>query len=176
MFASTPTKISLIKDDITKIDVDIIVNAANNRLIGGSGVNGAIHKAAGPLLLNECEKLEGCETGHAKHTKAYNLNAKWIIHTVGPIWHSGLKNETEHLANCYRNSLELALKLDCKTIAFPNISTGIYKFPLKLAAQIAISEVKKFIINNNKLKEIIFVAYQQENYDIYKSLLKDFKS
>jgi len=129
------TKIKIIKGDITKVGVDIIVNAANKSLLGGGGVDGAIHMAAGSLLVNECETLNGCEVGQVKYTKAYNLNAKWIIHTVGPVWYHGLKNETENLAQCYINTLNLAVKLKSKTIAFPNISTGVYRFPKRLAAR-----------------------------------------
>jgi len=166
-------KISLIKGDITKLNVDAIVNAANNTLLGGGGVDGAIHRAAGPELLEECKKLGGCATGDAKITKGYRLPARYVIHTVGPIWNGGNNNEDELLASCYRNSLKLAEQYNLETIAFPNISTGVYKFPKERAAVIAINEVKNFIKNSDIIKEIIFVCFDDENYCIYKELLKN---
>jgi O-acetyl-ADP-ribose deacetylase (regulator of RNase III) len=163
--------IELLKGDITKLHVDAIVNAANTRLLGGGGVDGAIHQAAGPLLLDECRMLNGCKTGEAKLTKAYRLPAKYVIHTVGPIWRGGQSNEKEMLASCYQNSLRLAIEKEIKTIAFPNISTGVYGFPKELAADIAISEVKKFLTVPDQLGKVIFVAFDEENFRIYQNYL-----
>src|ERR1043166_9339148 len=139
------TTISLIKGDITKLNVDAIVNAANNSLLGGGGVDGAIHRAAGPELLEECRTLKGCETGGAKITKGYHLPAKWVIHTVGPVWKDGEHREDELLANCYRNSLALAVQNRVRTLAFPSISTGAYGFPMDRAARIAVREIAEFL-------------------------------
>ena len=164
-------RIQLFKGDITKIEADAIVNAANRSLLGGGGVDGAIHRAAGPELLEECRLLGGCETGNAKITKGYGLSVKYVIHTVGPVWHGGVKNETELLASCYKRSLELATENRVKTIAFPNISTGVYRFPKIKAAEIAIREVKDFMDNNNALEKVIFVVFDDENYEIYQQKL-----
>ncbi len=163
--------IELVKGDITKIQVDAIVNAANKSLLGGGGVDGAIHREAGPGLLDECRKLNGCETGESKITRSYNLLAKYVIHTVGPIWRSGVHNETQQLLNCYKNSLQLALDNKISSIAFPNISTGVYRFPKELAASIAIRTVNSFLNKNKKLKKVLFVCYDEENYNIYKENL-----
>lgn len=161
-------KIKVITEDITKLKTDAIVNAANTGLLGGGGVDGAIHRAAGSKLLDECKTLNGCPTGESKITKGYNLNAKFVIHTVGPIWKNGNNNEPSLLANCYKNSLEIAKINHIKTIAFPNISTGVYKFPKESAAQIAINEVKIFIKQNPEIEKVIFVCFDNENFEIYK--------
>ncbi len=167
-------KIQLQKGDITKLKVDAIVNAANSSLLGGGGVDGAIHRAAGNELLEECKTLNGCKTGDAKITKGYNLPAKYVIHTVGPIWTNpnyDIQSKDNLLASCYRNSLKLAVKHGIKSIAFPNISTGVYRFPLERAAKIAIAEVQEFIKNNSEIEEVIFVSFSDENDRIYKKLL-----
>jgi len=165
-------KIELIQDDITKLEVDAIVNAANKSLLGGGGVDGAIHRAAGSELLEECKTLNGCETGEAKITKGYHLPAKFVIHTVGPVWHGGQNNEYELLANCYNNSLKLALENNIKTIAFPNISTGVYGFPKDKAAKTALKTVTNFLNQHNQIKKVYFVCFDNENYSLYKELLK----
>ena len=164
-------KIKLVKGDITKQSVEAIVNAANTSLLGGGGVDGAIHRAAGPLLLEECRGLNGCNTGDAKITKAYNLPSKYIIHTVGPVWYGGSNNETEKLSSCYKRSLELALQNNIETIAFPNISTGVYHFPKDIAADIAIKEVRSFLENNKSFKLVVFVVFDEENFEIYNKKL-----
>ena len=164
-------KIELIKADITKLDMDAIVNAANKSLLGGGGVDGAIHRAAGPKLLEECRSLNGCETGEAKITKGHGLPAKFVIHTVGPVWNGGKYNEHELLAGCYRNSLQLAVNNNCKTIAFPNISTGVYRFPKEAAAEIAISEVQQFLESDNTIEKVLFVCFDDGNYGIYRGKL-----
>jgi len=164
-------KIELIKGDITKLKADAIVNAANSSLLGGGGVDGAIHAAAGPGLLVECRTLGGCPAGEAKMTSGYNLLAKFVIHTVGPVWYGGSDNEETLLASCYKNSLLLAEKTKLKTIAFPNISTGVYRFPKELAAQIAVDEVKEFGRSSKRIQKVIFVCFDEENFNIYKSIL-----
>jgi O-acetyl-ADP-ribose deacetylase len=165
-------KIELIWGDITEIEADAIVNAANNSLLGGGGVDGAIHEVAGDQLLEECEKLGGCETGDAKITKGYLLPAKHVIHTVGPIWRGGKNNEKELLASCYRKSLEIASEFGLKTIAFPNISTGVYGYPLEAAAETAIFEVNQFLLQHPEIEKVIFVAFSKANFDIYKKELE----
>lgn len=167
------TNIELLKGDITKLEVDAIVNAANRTLLGGGGVDGAIHKAAGIELLKECKTLNGCNTGEAKLTYAYNLPAKYVIHTVGPIWKGGHKNEVKLLADCYKKSLELAVKRKIKTIAFPSISTGIYGFPKEKASKIAFETIDKFQNNNNKIRKIIFCTFDEDNFKLYKKLLNN---
>lgn len=164
-------KIKNIKGDITKLEVDAIVNAANESLLGGGGVDGAIHKAAGKELLDECKKLNGCKTGDAKITKGYKLPAKHVIHTVGPIWKGGKRNEVDLLTSAYHRSLEVAMANGLKSIAFPNISTGIYGFPKQKAAEIAISTIREFLDKSNSIEEVFFVAFEDENYEIYESLL-----
>lgn len=164
-------RIELIKGDITTLDVDAIVNAANNSLLGGGGVDGAIHMAAGPELLKECRELKGCETGKAKISGGYNLRAKHIIHTVGPVWHGGYKDEPELLASCYISSLELARDNKLKTIAFPGISTGIYGFPKDLAALIALTETKRFLNKYTRPEKVLFIAYDDDSYESFRKLL-----
>lgn len=165
------TKIELHKGDITKLKVDAIVNAANTSLLGGGGVDGAIHRAAGPELLEYNRKLGGCETGEAKITPGFKLPAKYIIHTVGPVWQGGNHNEDELLANCYRNSLKLAVENEIKTIAFPAISTGVYSFPLERATKIAVNEVKKFLAKNDFIEKVIFVCFDDKTYEVYEKVL-----
>ena len=164
-------KVSVVLGDITAQRVDAIVNAANTSLLGGGGVDGAIHRAAGPEFLRECRTLGGCETGQAKLTKGYRLPAKHVIHTVGPVWIEGKAGEDELLSRCYHNSLALAELSGMKSIAFPSISTGAYGFPIKRAAQIAISTVSKYLNSPTKIEEAIFVCFSKSDYDVYKSLL-----
>ena len=170
MIFSKP-KIELIQGDITKVECDAIVNAANESLLGGGGVDGAIHHVAGPKLLEECRSLNGCDTGKAKITGAYELPARHVIHTVGPVWHGGTKGEQDLLASCYRECLSIAEKHHLKCIAFPNISTGVYRFPKELAADIAIDEVKGFLKGAHSVHEVIFVVFDDENLQIYKQRL-----
>lgn len=165
-------KIKVIKGDITKLPVDAIVNAANTSLLGGGGVDGAIHRAAGPNLLKECETLGGCKTGHSKITQGYNLPAKFVIHTVGPVWHGGKSNEEELLANCYKTAFKLVQENNIKSIAFSCISTGVYKFPKERAASIAVTEAKNFFKHNNTIESITFVCFDEENLGIYKELIR----
>lgn len=164
-------RIKLAKGDITKLKADAIVNAANTSLLGGGGVDGAIHRAAGPELLTECKTLGGCKTGEAKITNGYKLPAKWVIHTVGPVWSGGKNNEDELLANCYRNSLRLAAQNYIKTIAFPCIGTGVYRFPKERAANIAVRQTEDFLKNNKTIESVIFVCFDEESFKIYKDLL-----
>lgn len=169
-------KIEIQKADIAKLKVDSIVNAANTSLLGGGGVDGAIHRAAGPQLLEFNKKLGGCKTGEAKLSPGFNLPAKFIIHTVGPVWSGGNNNEGKLLANCYINSLKLAMENDVKSIAFPAISTGIYGFPSELAAKIATSKVKNFLEKNNSIKKVIFVCFDDNTFNIYKKLVQETSS
>lgn len=163
--------LEVVLGDITAVDADAIVNAANSSLLGGGGVDGAIHRAAGTALLEECKKLNGCATGDAKITGGHNLKAKYVIHTVGPVWSGGSRNEKELLSSCYMKSLFLANEYKIKTIAFPGISTGVYSFPQRPAAEIAVREVKKFLKDHPLPEKVIFVAFDQETYDIYSSIL-----
>jgi len=163
-------RIKIIKGDITKIQVDAIVNAASPTLLGGGGIDGTIHKAAGRGLYNECQALGGCETGEAKITKGYNLPVKYVIHTVGPVWQGGINNEDKKLASCYQNVLKLAVKNNIESIAFPSISTGRYGFPIKEAAVIALKETRNFLETNNTIKEVIFVLFSYEDANIYQNL------
>lgn len=167
-------RIDIILGDITKVKVDAIVNAANNTLLGGGGVDGAIHRAAGPELLEECRKLNGCETGQAKITKGYRLPAKYVIHTVGPVWRGGNANEDELLTSCYRNSLQLAVENSVKTIAFPSISTGAYRFPVKRAAEIAIREIVKFLQDNDSIERVLMVCFDEKTMEAYSEALSKF--
>lgn len=160
-------RISIIKGDITKLEVDVIVNAANKTLLGGGGVDGAIHRVAGKELLEECKTLNGCETGEAKITKGYKLPAKYVIHTVGPVWNGGKYNEPEKLKNCYQNSLNLAKQYDLKTIAFPSISTGIYGYPVESASKIAIETVISFLNENQVPEKVDFVCFSDSDLKIY---------
>jgi O-acetyl-ADP-ribose deacetylase len=164
-------RIELFNGDITTMNVDAIVNAANNSLLGGGGVDGAIHRAAGPGLLEVCSLLGGCPTGEAKITKGFKLKAKYVIHTVGPVWNGGVKDEESLLSGCYQNCLTLAAEHDCKTLAFPGISTGVYHFPKDLAAKIAIREVTSFLSQHSLPEKVFFVCFEQENMEIYRDLL-----
>jgi O-acetyl-ADP-ribose deacetylase len=165
--------IEIIQGDITRLKVDAIVNAANTSLLGGGGVDGAIHRAAGPELLAECRTLNGCPTGEARITKGYNLPAKYVIHTVGPVWHGGNSGEPQKLASCYRQSLELAEKNNLTSVAFPNISTGVYGYPKKEAATIAVREVRNFLEEANSINRVIFCIFDEENYQIYQEFLEE---
>lgn len=164
-------RIALIRGDITKLEVDAIVNAANNSLLGGGGVDGAIHRAAGPGLLAECRQLNGCNTGEAKITRGYNLPARYVIHTVGPVWHGGNGGEESLLRSCYTQSLNLAQEYKLKTIAFPNISTGVYGYPKQLAAQVAVEAVDIWLTAHPGFERVNFVAFDEENFTIYEKLL-----
>lgn len=164
-------RIEIIRGDITTLKVDAIVNAANKSLLGGGGVDGAIHRAAGPGLTEECRALNGCATGEAKITSGYNLPAKFVIHTVGPIWTGGNQDEESLLASCYLNSLRIASNMKLRTIAFPNISTGVYGYPKDLAAGVAIREVKKYLEENNDIEKVYFAIFDDENLEIYTRLL-----
>jgi O-acetyl-ADP-ribose deacetylase len=165
------TKLIACRADITTLAVDAIVNAANSSLLGGGGVDGAIHRAAGPELVAECRLLGGCATGDAKITRGYRLPARFVIHTVGPVWHGGLNKESEFLASCYRRSLELAAEQGLSTIAFPAISTGIYGFPFRAAAEIAISTVRTFTESPSSLDEVTFCCFSLDDYKVYQELL-----
>lgn len=168
-------RIKLVLGDITKLEVDAIVNAANSSLMGGGGVDGAIHRAGGPVILDECHEIVAqqgrCKTGHAVITSGGNLKARYVIHTVGPVWRDGNSNEAELLARAYWNSLKLAVLNGIETIAFPNISTGVYSFPKDRAAKIAIKTVTDFLAENEQIKVVYFVCFDQENYDLYKNIL-----
>ena len=172
-------QISILKGDITQIAVDAIINAANTSLLGGGGVDGAIHRRGGAAILAECQKIRakqgGCAVGEAVITTAGNLPAKYVIHTVGPTWFNGEKNEPILLENAYRNSFKLADHLGLKTIAFPNISTGIYRFPKQLAAQIAVKVINDELKQSQSVQEVVFVCFDDENFNIYQSLKDDFE-
>lgn len=161
----------IIQGDITKLEVDAIVNAAKNSLLGGGGVDGAIHRAAGPELLAACRPLGGCPTGQAKITPGFRLPAKYVIHTVGPVWRGGGRGEPELLAACYRESLKLAAENGVKTIAFPAISTGVYGYPVKPAAKIAVQTVTEFLAGDDYIEEVIFVCFDQKTAGAYSEIL-----
>ena len=163
-------EIDIIRGDITRLDVDAIVNAANITLLGGGGVDGAIHRAAGPELLAESSKLGGCRPGEAKLTRAYRLPARFVIHTVGPIWSGGKCSEAQTLANCYRNSLQLAVENQMKTIAFPAISCGAYGYPIQKAAQIAVKTTREFLATDDTIEKVIFVLWGEDIYDAYRQI------
>jgi O-acetyl-ADP-ribose deacetylase (regulator of RNase III) len=165
------SKIDIVRGDITKLDVDAIVNAANTTLLGGGGVDGAIHRAAGPELLAECRTLGGCKPGEAKLTRGYRLPARFIIHTVGPVWHGGKGDGPETLANCYRNSLQLAVENEIKTIAFPAISCGAYGYPIPDAAQVALKTGRDFLATDDRIDKVTFVLWSEDIYEAYRQLL-----
>lgn len=165
-------RIEVVEGDITRQRVDAIVNAANTSLLGGGGVDGAIHRAAGPRLLAECRTLGGCETGQAKITQGYDLPARWVIHTVGPVWHGGKSGEDELLASCYRSCFALVEKHGIKTIAFPSISTGAYRFPMERAARIAAEEARRFLQKNRSLEKVYFVCFGQPAFDCIRTAVQ----
>lgn len=165
-------QMEIVQGDITRMSLDAIVNAANTSLLGGGGVDGAIHRAAGPELLAECRQLGGCPTGEAKITRGYHLPARFVIHTVGPVWHGGAAGEAEQLANCYRNSLRLAAANDIESIAFPSISTGVYRFPKEQACRIALREVQAFGSIPSSLRKVVFVCFSPEDAEIYRNALR----
>ena len=164
-------EIEIFRGDITKLEVDAIVNAANTTLLGGGGVDGAIHRAAGPELLAECRTLGGCQPGEAKITSGYHLPARFVIHTVGPIWRGGKHDEAQRLADCYRNSLQLALKNEISTMAFPAISCGAYGYPIEEAAQIAFKTTRDFLAANDEIQKVIFAVWGEDVYEAYQRLL-----
>ena len=164
-------EIEIVRGDITKLEVDAIVNAANTTLLGGGGVDGAIHRAAGPELLAECRTLGGCQPGEAKITSGYHLPARFVIHTVGPIWRGGKHDEAQRLADCYRNSLQLALKNEIRTIAFPAISCGAYGYPIEEAAQIAFKTTRDFLAMNDRIRKVMFVVWVEDVHEAYQRLL-----
>jgi O-acetyl-ADP-ribose deacetylase len=168
---NTDGRIQIVRSDITKLDIDAIVNAANTTLLGGGGVDGAIHRAAGPELLAECRTLGGCRPGEAKITRGYRLPARFVIHTVGPIWRGGEHDEARTLANCYRNSLQLAVENEIKTIAFPAISCGAYGYPIEEAAHIAFKTTREFLAMTDEIQKLIFVVWGADVYDAYLQIL-----
>jgi O-acetyl-ADP-ribose deacetylase (regulator of RNase III) len=163
----------VVQGDITKLEVDAIVNAANTTLLGGGGVDGAIHRAAGPELVEECRTLGGCPTGEARITKGYRLPAKWVVHTVGPVWTGGQRNEPALLANCYRNSLALAARHGIKTIAFPSISTGVYRYPIEKACRIALGETSSFLQTNMAVEKVTLVCFSAADLAQYRAAMDE---
>jgi len=161
-------KIEIIQGDITRLEVDAIVNAANQSLLGGGGVDGAIHRAAGPELLEECRALGGCPTGEARMTAGYNLPCRYVIHTVGPVWHGGTQNEDNLLASCYRNSLLLAVEHKLRSIAFPSISTGVYRFPIERASRIALRVILDFIASEEAAPRVVVTCFSEEDLATYR--------
>jgi O-acetyl-ADP-ribose deacetylase (regulator of RNase III) len=170
---SINNRIEVIEGDIARQRVDAIVNAANTTLLGGGGVDGAIHRAAGPELLEECRGLGGCRTGEAKVTKGYRLTARWVIHAVGPVWLDGRHREDELLASCYRNTLSLAEQNGARSIAFPSISTGAYGFPMDRAARIAVAEIKKFLEQNSSMEKVVLVCFGRPAFDLHCKAVKE---
>src|SRR5213595_285178 len=170
------SQIEINRGDITKLDVDAIVNAANAALLGGGGVDGAIHRAAGPELLMECRGLNGCRPGEAKITRGYHLPARFVIHTVGPVWRGGKHHEPETLANCYLSSLQLAVENGIKTIAFPAISCGAYGYPIPDAAQVALKTTRDFLATEDRLNKVTFVLWGEDVYDAYRQSLEKWRS
>jgi O-acetyl-ADP-ribose deacetylase (regulator of RNase III) len=168
---NSDSRIQVVHGDITKLEVDAIVNAANTTLLGGGGVDGAIHRAAGPELLAECRKLGGCRPGEAKITRGYRLPARFVIHTVGPVFRDGKQGEPETLANCYRNSLQVAVDSEIKTLAFPAISCGAYGYPIEEAAHVAYKTTREFLTINDELQKVIFAVWGQNVYDTYSQIL-----
>ncbi len=168
-----PARLEIMQGDITDQQVDAIVNAANSSLLGGGGVDGAIHRRAGPRLLEECRTLRGCPTGDAKITRGYNLAARYVIHTVGPIWQGGAHDEDELLARCYRNCFALVEQYDLRTVAFPSISTGIYGFPLERSARIAVREIGSFLARNTTVEKVVVVCFDTRAYRIYLAAVED---
>lgn len=166
-------RIEIVEADITKMEIDAIVNAANTSLLGGGGVDGAIHRAAGPELLAQTRTLGGCPTGEARVSKGYRLPSKWVIHTVGPIWSGGNRDEDRLLSNCYKNSLKAAVKIRAATLAFPSISTGAYRFPLERAVNIALRETKSFLQTDQSIDKVFFVCFGSVVYDTYQAVFRE---
>jgi len=166
-------KVEIIQGDITRLEVEAIVNAANETLLGGGGVDGAIHRAAGPELLTACRELNGCPTGEARITKGYNLPARYVIHTVGPVWRGGDSNENNLLASCYRNSLQLAVDHNLRSIAFPSISTGVYRFPIKQASRIALRVIIDFVETEEAAPRVVMTCFSEQDLGIYRQVYEE---